>query len=364
MAGTMKYIRAKIDLHRDSGFHLNMDITVKRGEITALYGPSGSGKSSVLRLIAGLENGSNVEITTDSETWNARGVFVPAHQRGIGYVFQHSQLFPHLDVMGNLQYAIQRRHYQTDIELEQIKQWLGIEALINKPVDELSGGELQRVSIARVLLNGARALLMDEPLGALDQRARKRILPYIDQLHDRLDFPFLYVSHSVDEITYLADHIYLIDQGSIQASGSTFELGSSIELNAREGDRAAATVACRVITYDGKYNLTQLDFEGQQILVTGNRSHRQKLKLRIPARDVSLALTRKTNSSILNILAGEIIEILKDPNDTSALVKIKVGGQSILSRITRRSLDKLDLEVDQKIFMQIKSVGLLSEYDE
>ena len=178
----MKYIQTKIDLIRASGFRLDVDLTANRGEITALYGPSGSGKSSILRIIAGLESqSSGVVVKTDSETWTDAGTFIPTHLRGIGYVFQQSRLFPHLDVSGNLKYAIQRKHQNTEISIEQVKQWLGLENLMNKSINKLSGGEVQRVSIARVLLNGANALLMDEPLGALDQRARKRILPYIDR---------------------------------------------------------------------------------------------------------------------------------------------------------------------------------------
>ncbi|MEO2175719.1 MAG: molybdenum ABC transporter ATP-binding protein [bacterium] len=360
----MKSIHAQIDIHRSSGFHLETDIEIKHGEITALYGPSGSGKSSVLRIIAGLDHLSNgVTVKTDTETWNDSNVFVPTHLRGIGYVFQHAQLFPHLSVEGNLQYAIARRHQQTDIELEQVKQWLGIDSLLKKPISQLSGGELQRVSIARVLLNGAKALLMDEPLGALDQQARRRILPYIDELHDRLDFPFLYVSHAIEEVTYLADKIYLLEEGSVRNFGSTFEISSSIELNAREGDAAAAMVQCEIVSFDYSYNLTQLDFEGQRILVSGNRrGHNRTLKVRIPARDVSLTLGKSEDSSILNILSGQVEQIVQSPEDTSALVRIKVGQQVILSRITRRSLDKLQIKEGQQVFAQIKSVGLLSDY--
>jgi molybdate transport system ATP-binding protein len=318
----------------------------------------------VLRIIAGLDHlPGGVTVKTDSETWNDSKLFVPTHLRGIGYVFQHAQLFPHLSVRENLEYAIRRRHQQTDIELAHVKQWLEIDSLLNKSTNQLSGGELQRVSIARVLLNGAKALLMDEPLGALDQHARRRILPFIDQLHNRLDFPFLYVSHAIEEVTYLADKIFLLDNGSIIDSGSTFELSSSIELNSREADAAAAMVRCEVMGFDSVYNLTQLNFEGQQILVTGNRKgHGKVIKVRIPARDVSLALSRPRDSSILNILQGQVEQIYRDTQETSTLIKIRIGEQVILSRITGRSLDNLQIEKGQQIFAQIKSVGLLSDY--
>ena len=358
----MKYVQASINLTRDSGFNLNVDISAKRGEITALYGPSGSGKSSILRLIAGLDHeNSGIEIKTDTETWASPNEFIPTHLRGVGFVFQQAQLFPHLDVRGNLKFAYQRKHQQTEVGIEQVTEWLGLARLLGKSIDQLSGGEIQRVSIARVLLNGSRVLLMDEPLGALDNRARKRILPYIDQLHERLDFPFVYVSHAIDEVTYLTDQIYLLENGKVVKQGSTFELGSSIELNLREGDSASATIHCEISNFDPQYNLTQLDFEGQAIFVTGDRQGEGRLKVRIPARDVSLARTANSDSSILNILRGKVDQIYQNPTETSALVRIKVGEQYILCRITRRSLDHLVIKEGQNIFAQIKSVGLLSE---
>ncbi|MBV1877558.1 MAG: molybdenum ABC transporter ATP-binding protein [Pseudomonadales bacterium] len=365
----MKYVRAKINIEQPSGFRLNVDILAKQGEITALYGPSGSGKSSILRLIAGLDGGYEqhngqpaIEITTDNQVWTSSNEHIPTHLRGVGFVFQQAQLFPHLSVRGNLEFALRRKHQPTEINIQQVTQWLGLDNLINKPISQLSGGEIQRVAIARVLLNGARVLLMDEPLGALDLPARKQILPYIDQLHQKLDIPFIYVSHAIEEVTYLADQIYLLKAGAVVKSGTTFALGSSIELNQSEGDAAAAVIKCSVSDFDNQYNITKLNFEGQDIFVSGDRRAQQSdIKVRVPARDVSLALVANTKSSILNIIHGEIDQIHQDLNETSALIRIKVGAQYILSRITRRSVDHLNLKPQQKIFAQIKSVGLLSE---
>jgi molybdate transport system ATP-binding protein len=164
-------------------------------------------------------------------------------------------------------------------------------------------------------------------------------------------------------VTYLADKIFLLDNGSIRDSGTTFEVSSSIELNSREGDAAAAMVKCEVIGFDSVYNLTELNFEGQQILVTGNRKGYAKvLKVRIPARDVSLTLSRSGDSSILNILQGRVEQIYRDTKETSALIRIRIGEQVILSRITGRSLDNLQISKGQQIYAQIKSVGLLSDY--
>ena len=363
----MKYINASLDL-KISDFHLKVDLPISSGEITGLFGPSGSGKSTILRFIAGLEgkpestkreNKAKIDISTDEETWSNEHVFMPAHLRKVGYVFQHAQLFPHLNVLGNLQYAIQRKQHATDIELETVSQWLGIKSLLNKSTDDLSGGEKQRVSIARVLLSGAQALLMDEPLGALDHQAKHRILPYIDKLHSRLDFPFLYVSHAMEEISYLTDKIHVIKAGRLTQSGTTLELSPQLSVN--DGD-SCAIVQCCVDTYDDEYKLTKLNFENQPIFVAGKRTDKSNIKLNIPARDVSITIEPQTSSSILNILRGTISGAHSSEDGSSMLIQIEVGCQYLLSRITRRSMEKLNIKIGQTIYAQIKSVSLVSEY--
>lgn len=358
----MEYIEVSIDLRR-MDFHLEIEMSILKGEITGLYGPSGSGKSSLLRLIAGVEPQSNldrVEISTSDGIWSGENHFLPSHLRGISYVFQEAQLFPHLSVQGNLEYAIQRKQNETDIELSHVKQWLDIEELMHKSVDELSGGEKQRVSIARALLNGAGAMLMDEPLGALDHRAKYRILPYIDQIHKRLDFPFLYVSHAIDELTYLTDKIHVIENGKITDSGSTLALGPKLGI---DNPDASAIINCELDHYDKQYHLTCLCFEKQKIYIAGNKSQSGRLKLNIPARDVSITKSFPRDSSILNILQGVVVAIHDSKEGSSELVQVKIGNQTILSRITRLSLDKLKIEIGLTVYVQIKSVSLISEYE-
>lgn len=365
----MKYINADLDL-KVADFHLNVNLSIFSGEITGLYGPSGSGKSTILRLIAGLEGGSSRQnfsndahsknnISTDQEIWSSKHEFKPAHLRKIGYVFQHAQLFPHLSVLGNLEYAIQRKQNATDIELEQVTQWLGIKGLLSKSTNDLSGGEKQRVSIARVLLSGAEALLMDEPLGALDHRAKHQILPYIDKLHSRLDFPFLYVSHGMDEIAYLTDKIHVIEEGRLTQSGSTLEISPMLTVNNSD---SCAIVRCSVESYDSDYKLTKLNFENQSIYIAEKRTEKSNIKLNIPAKDVSITLEPQTASSILNIIYGTIASTHSSEDGSSILVQIEVGDQYLLSRITRRSMEKLNIKIGQKIYAQIKSVSLVSEY--
>lgn len=361
-------IEADINLTRANGFAVEASLKIADAGVTALYGPSGSGKSTILRLIAGLERGGKddrIIIKAGDDIWHDNERFVPVHRRGIGFVFQQHQLFPHLTVRGNLDYAIKRRHTDNGIDLAQISDWLALESLMSKPIQQLSGGEAQRASIARVLLSGARCILMDEPLGSIDQMARARILPYLDRLHRNLQLPFVYVSHSLEEINYLADQLYLLDAGRIKASGSIFQLGSSLELNRGAGEDAAAVVECVLAGHEADYNLTQLEFEGARLFVTTR--HRQPgsvLRVRIPARDVSIALSPPERTSILNVIQTTVEEIETPSLNPGVLVRLAIGRQHILARITRKSLDKLDLKKGQQVYAQIKSVALLSDYED
>jgi molybdate transport system ATP-binding protein len=358
-------IDADIQLQRALGFTLALNLSINSTGVTALYGPSGSGKSTVLRLLAGLERGAkndHITITSDASIWQNSRRFVPAHARGVGYVFQQAQLFPHLSVRGNLEYATHRRRGNTPMSLTEVSHWLGISHLLEVSTRQLSGGEAQRVAIARVLLSGARCLLMDEPLGALDHAARLQILPYIDALRRRLDIPMVYVSHALDEITYLADKVYLIDQGHITKQGSVFDLASSLSINSHLGDAVAAVVEGRVVEHDQHYGLTRLSLGNQSLYVSlRSESKGSCMRLRIPARDVSLTLRAPSETSILNVLTGVISEIEPAGKQPGLLIRIKVGEHYILSRITRKSLAQLGLQPGMPVFVQIKTVALLTD---
>lgn len=359
------HINADITLTRPSGFSLEVAVAIKPTGVTALYGPSGSGKSTLLKLLAGLERGSatdQINISSDGDIWQDARHFVPPHKRHVGFVFQQPQLFPHLDVRGNLDYASRRAGSQQSPPLNQVCDWLGINHLLTASPTKLSGGEAQRVAIARVLLSGARCLLMDEPLGSVDHVARLQILPYIDRLRRLLDIPIVYVSHGLDEITYLADEVYMLEQGRIKAAGTVFELASSLTLNSQEGDAAAAVVEARVEYHDQSFGLTCLRLGGQSIHVSlCSQPPGTDIRLRIPARDVSLALQAPVQTSILNVLEGVVSELEPLSTNPSLLVRVQVGGQYILSRITRKSLLQLDLQPGRAVYVQIKTVALLSD---
>jgi molybdate transport system ATP-binding protein len=357
-------ISLNAQINRPSGFTLDVELEIKPGGITALYGPSGSGKSTILRLLAGLERGGvndSIKLVSEGIIWQDKDTFLVPERRGTGLVFQQQQLFPHLTVEGNLQFAKSRQHTQTGLDLEQVNEWLDITSLFAKKVSELSGGEAQRVAIARVLLNGAKYILMDEPLGSIDSPSRSRILPYLDRLHKNLNIPMVYVSHSFEEITHLADYLYVLENGRIKFEGPMLELSSSLELNAEEGEQAATVIECAVDKFDEEYGLTELMFEGTTIFVNAeNPRPGNTVRVRVPARDVSIVLNKPTDTSILNIIKAEVVS-LSENHGPSVLVKLRHVEQFILARITRKSLDSLKLQTGQIVYAQIKSVALIND---
>ncbi|MDZ7642957.1 MAG: ATP-binding cassette domain-containing protein [Woeseiaceae bacterium] len=199
-----------------------MQADVELDGVTGLFGASGSGKSTLLRLIAGLERADDGHVRFAGKPWQDAGTFVPPHRRPVGYVFQDARLFRHLDVAGNLRFAARRRSDDgAGPQFDEVVAACDLDPLLDRDVRALSGGEQQRVALARTLLCGPRLLLFDEPLAALDAARKHDILPYIESLQARFGIPAIYVSHSMDEIVRLADRVIVLADGRVQARGPT-----------------------------------------------------------------------------------------------------------------------------------------------
>ncbi|MBT8422779.1 MAG: molybdenum ABC transporter ATP-binding protein [Gammaproteobacteria bacterium] len=350
-----------VDLQLRRGlFRLRARFEVPASGVTAISGPSGAGKTSLLRAIAGLERGRGL-VKVGEQVWQDAQQFIPVHQRGLGYVFQEASLFAHLDVRGNLEYGLQRRaaqpkpeEFATTVEL------LGLSDLLTRSTANLSGGERQRVAIGRALLAGPRILLMDEPLAALDRRHKQELLPYLETLHDELQIPVLYVSHSPDEVARLADHLLLIDHGNVVASGPTAEVLTRLDLPAAHEEDAAAVITGTITRYDDDYSLCEVTFGEHTLFVPSPpRATGTTLRLRILPRDVSLTLHPQQDTSILNILPVNVTAVAAKP-DSRCLIGLEVGGQQLLAQITRKSADALQLAPGKRVYAQIKTVALLS----
>lgn len=360
-------VRLRIDW---PGFQLHVDETIPARGVTALFGQSGSGKTSLLRCIAGLERAAEGEVRFNGEVWQDAETWVPTHRRPIGYVFQEASLFPHLSVLGNLRYGQRRRGRNAGISaggpgtarfsLEQAIELLGIGHLLKRRPAALSGGERQRVGMARALATNPRLLLMDEPLAALDLKRKLEILPYLERLHDELAIPVLYVSHAPDEVARLADHILIMEDGKVQASGPLNQVLSRLDLPIRLGEDAGVVLDGRVADRDEHWHLLRIGCCGANLWTRDTGAGLgQHVRLRILARDVSITHEPDRDSSILNTLPATILSIGNEQHPALCLVKLEVSGSPILARVTRRSAEQLALAPDQRVYAQIKAVALL-----
>jgi molybdate transport system ATP-binding protein len=354
-------IQARFALQRED-FALDAVFSAPAVGVTALFGPSGSGKTTLLRCIAGLERAQGA-LQVKGETWQDENTFVPTHKRPLGYVFQEASLFPHLSVRANLEYGLKRTPLaERKVPLEQVVEWLGLGRLIERgDPAKLSGGERQRVAIGRALLTSPRILLMDEPLSALDTNSKQEILPYLERLHRELNIPVLYVSHALDEVARLADHLVLLEKGRVIASGELHETLARLDLPTAHFDDAGAVIEAAVAQHDEKYHLTRLDFPGGTLWVGRvEQPFGTHIRARVLARDVSIATQPPQGSSINNILNARIEEI-RDEGPDKVVVRMTVGeSQVLLSRITRRSRDHLGLVAGMYVCAQVKSVALMS----
>lgn len=348
--------------HSYGTFALDVNLTLPGRGVSAIYGSSGSGKTTLLRCVAGLERAQKAYLSVNGEIWqdDEAGVFLPVHQRPLGFVFQDASLFAHLDVQQNLDYGMRRVPLAARrVALDQAIALLGIGKLLKQRSDTLSGGERQRVAIARALATSPRILLMDEPLASLDLKRKAEILPYLERLHDELDIPVLYVSHATDEVARLADHLVLLENGQVLASGPTRELMTRMDLPLAHGDSAAAVIEATVLRLEPHYKLAIAQFGGGDISVL-NPSLKvgQKVRLRIQARDVSLTLQKQGDTSVLNIFAVAVTALSAD-SPGQGMVALDAGGSTLLARISQKSADVLQLQTGSQVFAQVKGVAVL-----
>ena len=357
---TLHAIEARLQLPRD-GFTLDVDLKLPAQGVTAVFGPSGSGKTTLLRCMAGLERATAARVVVAGTAWedSASGVFLPAWQRPLGYVFQEASLFDHLDVHGNLDFAARRAAGATmAVDVPALVKLLGLADLLARRPHQLSGGERQRVAIARALATQPRLLLLDEPLAALDARRRLEILPWLERLRDEVRIPMLYVTHSGDEVARLADHLVLLDAGHVRATGPLAETLARIDLPAVPGEEPAALLRATVVGRDAQWQLAQARFDGGALwLPDAGHSVGHSVRVRVLARDVSLALAPPQGSSIQNVLPCTVRAIAPGGHPSQALLQLACGESVLLARITARAVDQLDLVVGSPAWAQVKSAA-------
>ena len=343
-------------------FQLTVDGEFPSSGITALFGRSGSGKTTLLRCIVGLERAPGACVRFNGEVWQDQRTFVPTYLRPLGYVFQESSLFAHLDARANLAYGLKRvPAAQRRIGFDQAVQFMGLESLLAHRANELSGGQRQRVAIARALLTSPQLLLLDEPLSNLDLASRDEILPHLERLHDELSIPIVYVSHDISEVMRIADHIALLDAGRLQAFGPIHELLTRPDLPLAHLEAAGSIFEGVIDEHDAHYHLSYVAIAGGRLAISLRAARLgQRVRVRIDARDVSLALKPPRHSSITNILPGRVIDVTEDRDPAQRLVRLDVGGHPLLARITGRSLAQLAIVPGTALYAQVKNVALMN----
>lgn len=346
-------------------FTLAINTQISLQGITAIYGASGSGKTSLLRAIAGLNKQATGSISLNNNQWLKGGKHLATHKRRIAYVFQEHSLFSHLNVEGNLHYS-QRRSGNTEPKIDELYRQkllstLNIKHLLNRQIHSLSGGEKQRVAIVRALLNKPQILLMDEPLSALDDSNRQAILQLLVSLKSILNIPIIYVSHSLTEISQIADHLIWIKQGKVIAQDKALPLIHRIQ-NERieQGVQSLFTVVDATFSHNENHiSIVQVGGTALSVHTLDDEAVQSgSLRFMLWAKDISIALSKNNDSSILNILPATIVAI-QAPLQYTQIIELDCSGFHCFVQLTQHSCERLDLKKGMPVFAQVKAVSLL-----
>ena len=356
------------------GVPLDLSFAAPLPGVVALFGPSGSGKSSVVHCIAGFLRADRSLVRIDDTVLSDDRVWVRPERRRIGTVFQDARLFPHLTVAANLRYGARRAPGALPArgapDFEELVVLLGLERLLGRRPRGLSGGERQRVAIGRALLSRPLLLAMDEPLAGLDDERRADILPYLARLRERLSLPILYVTHAIDEVIRLADTLVLLRAGRVVACGPVASLLGDVrgELAGRED--AACLLEGRIVRAEAQTGLVQVAAGGFVLRVPGaGRRVGAGVRLKIPAREVMLAAASAGEPmpvlSVQNVLATRVLALAEDLPRGVVTVSLRpdrdggVDGGIILAQVTADSARRLALSPGVAALALVKSVSIV-----
>lgn len=350
-----------VDYQLDRGaFSTKVNATFPLG-ITGIYGPSGSGKTTLLNVIAGIDQPDSGRIRVgehilfDSE----KGLSVSIAKRNVGYVFQEGRLFPHLSLEQNLKYGT-KKSKKSLISFEEVINLLKLGNLLNSKPDQLSGGEKQRVAIGRALLSSPDILLLDEPFSALDVQLRDQILPFIYQIHKRIEIPILVVSHDLSELLKLSPNLLCLKNGQCVGHGNFIEL---IQQSSHTIFGKRPLINCfemQPVVTERQGDLRTLKWENgdkevfvkcQRTAISGNNPVRVFLN----ADDISLSLNQIQQVTTQNQLPGEVVQLI--PRDDAVICIVDIGFPLIVE-ITRDSQKRLNIETGTSLWCLFKSVAI------
>ena len=351
-----------IDIAKQLGaFRLETSFESTAHGATVVFGASGAGKSCLLAAIAGLvkPDRGRIEVAGDVLFDAGKAINLPAEARRIGFVFQEARLFPHMNVRANLEYGRKRRkEHASAASFDDIVALLGIAPLLERRPRTLSGGEKQRVAIGRALLSNPRLLLLDEPLASLDDPRKAEILPFLERLRDETGIPMLYVTHSMDEVARMADHLVLLDRGTVAAAGAPGDLSTRLDLPLLvERPDVGAILLGRIAGHDDARAVTRVAVGVAEFLLSHiDLPVEHSVRLRVLARDVAIATRRPEGLSVQNVLPCRVMDLADRPNGR-CLLRLDLGGAALLALLTADSTHRLGLQAGQQVFALVKSVA-------
>lgn len=351
---------------------LDLNITKRNGDftlkaafhapvgVTAVFGRSGAGKTTLINAVAGLTTPDSGHIRLNGKTLFDHTINLPTHKRRMGYVFQDARLFPHLNVTQNLKFGA--RHAPAGAKgpsLDEVSELLGLDPLLHRRPTDLSGGEKQRVALGRALLSRPKMLLMDEPLAALDGTRKDRILPYLERLKSgAAGLPILYVSHALDEIARLADHLVILSKGQVASSGSIFDVLADPKVLPMLGVRQAGAVVSAQVAEHASDGISTLKLQAGAIELPGvEAAIGSRVRLHILAQDVILSRERPKGLSSVNILPVTI-KTIRTGDGPGAAISLDAKGDQLLARITARAVQDLELSEGMECFALIKATSI------
>ncbi len=354
--------RVQISLARSTGFVLDAGFDVPETGVTVLFGPSGCGKTTVLRSTAGLERARG-SVCVAGHVWqdDARGIFVPTYERRLGYVFQEASLFETMSVRKNLEYGLKRfRDADGQKRLAQAVELLGISHLLDRSPGQLSGGERQRCAIARSLCVRPSALLLDEPLAALDQARRREIMPWLEQLRRELSIPILYVTHSEEELMRLGDQLVMMQDGRVVAAGPVQQVLSQTGFGSSFGSDVPMLLDGVVRQIDGAWGLAGVACAGSTVWVAARSMQAgDRVRLSVRASDVTLSLNKPRGLSAQNAIPCRVAEIFSASAGPQRLVLLDCSGAPLLALVTSRAVHELGVAPGMPLWAIVKAVSVL-----
>ncbi|MCV6621438.1 MAG: molybdenum ABC transporter ATP-binding protein [Cellvibrionaceae bacterium] len=341
---------------------LEADFKLVSGDVCGVFGESGSGKTTLLRGIAGLNNLSFAKVRVAGDVWQEGSAIKPVHKRHLAFVMQDGNLLPHLNAKQNIEYALKRRldafekSFWCKESTEEIIEMMNIEHCLQRFPEQLSGGEKQRIALARALLLKPQVMLFDEPLSALDDGRKNEVLPYLKQLRSKTEACILYVTHSKQELASLANKVLLVENGKFHMCSNVEEAIFPASETAQKEVYLPAKVEAKV----ARWGMQKISCGEQELLLSDDREPvGAEFRLCIKAKDVTLSLKQQIDSSVLNSIASVVIDIYPMQDGFSADVLLETKAGKIWASISRYSLDRMGLVPGLSVWANIKAVALL-----